>query len=69
MDFDLLDPQIGHQKILIYWNHLGFDIIFSCQENLDFQGAKKVFYVVRFLRHLIDYIYRNSPKLRFCLNG
>jgi hypothetical protein len=49
----------------IIWNYLGFDINFSCQENLAFQRAKKVFYVVRFLRHLIDYIYRKHLSFEY----
>jgi hypothetical protein len=28
---------------LMLWNHLGFNIIFSCQENIAFQRSKKTF--------------------------
>ena len=30
------------------WKNLGFEFIFSCQENLAFQKAKKTFCAVRF---------------------
>ncbi len=38
-------------------NHLGLVYNFSCQEHLAFQKAKKAFFVARFSRQPIDYIY------------
>ena len=45
---------------LIIWNNMGFESIFPVRKILLFKRSRRPLCVVRFLRHHIDYIYRNN---------
>ena len=40
-------------RLLIFWSNMGFEIIFSCQENRSFQKARRPSSVAEFLRQRI----------------
>ena len=48
----------------IFWNNMGFEIIFPVRKILLFKRSIRPLYVARFLRQLIDYIHRKKFNLR-----